>query len=94
MRKYAIKATLNLRMFTKMEEIKFCPHRTRKVRKPTDDGGYIEIKDFMQCVGDDCPYFYIQESGDLFNLTIYEKCKYKKKKKKKKKKYWIEGDDF
>ena len=78
-----------------MKEIKFCPHRTRKVRKYTNDGGYIETEDFMPCMGDDCPYFYIQESGSLFDLSFYEKCKYKKKKKKKKKKkYWIKGDEF
>jgi len=93
MRKHTIKATLNLRIFVKMEEIKFCPHRTRKVRKPTDDGGWIETKDFMTCIGDDCPYFYIQESGDIFNPSFREKCK-KSKKKKKKDKYWIKGDDF
>ena len=79
-----------------MEEIKFCPYQTYKERKPTNDGGWIETKRFMPCVGYDCPHFYIQESGDIFNPFFREKCKNKKgkKKRKKKNKYWLNGDEF
>ena len=68
-----------------MSEIKYCPFRTRKEKKMTEDGGFIETENFMPCIGDDCPSFYETESGDYFNPEFYEHCKKIEKKKKKKK---------
>ena len=53
--------------------IEYCPHRTITTRKKTNDGGWVEIKDFMKCIGDECPYYQLKETGD-FDMEVYEEC--------------------
>ena len=51
--------------------IYYCPHRTITTRKKTNDGGWVEIEDFMKCIGDECPYYQLKETGDF---DVYEEC--------------------
>lgn len=51
----------------------YCPHRTITTRKKTNDGGWVEIEDFMECIGDKCPYYQLKETGG-FDIEVYEEC--------------------
>lgn len=51
----------------------YCPLRIIKTRKKTNDGGWVEIEDFMECIGDQCPYYQLKETGG-FDIEVYEEC--------------------
>ena len=58
----------------------YCPLRIIKTRKKTNDGGWAEIEDFMECIGDECPYYQLKETGG-FDIEVYEECTIRKAKR-------------